>query len=315
MKIKRQIPNYYGYIMVVVAAAFWASLGVIARFIYAHEIDTFTLVTGRSLFSFILIAVFLLITNRDAIKIETNHIPKFMFFGIFGLASNFFCFLVAIKYTTVATASILLFTYPAIVCFVSAIIFKETLDRDKILALILTAIGCFFAIGGHAPKALNLNARGVLWGLGTALSMVVYTIYGNTLLKTYSSYTLCFWGFLFSALTFIVMRPMSIVYLFTSSAYSIFMIFIAALIPTFLAYTLYIVAVDLIGPSKASIMGNLEPVLAAVYSFVFLNETLTILQWVGILIVVFAVCLLSIKSQRTEPSRLETPSEVSEKMC
>lgn len=283
-----------GYFLAAIAAGCWATLGIIGRFIYATGLDTLTVVTGRAIFAFILTGVFLLLTRKDAIKINPRHLPHFFILGLFGLAGNFISFLSAIKYTTVATTTILLYTYPAIVNVTSALIFKEKLDAKKIVALAMTALGCFFAVGAYAPSSLKLNLPGVLFGLGTGSAMAFYSIYGKLIMKTYSSYTLSFWGFLFAALIFISVRPGSVANLAGSSAYSLFLVFLAALVPTLLSYGLYTIAVNDIGPSRAAITCTLEPVMAAVFSFLILGETMSLIQWLGIAVVVAGVCILNL---------------------
>jgi len=285
-----------GYIIAIIAAVCWASLGVIGRFAYSTGIDTLTMVTGRSAFACIMTGIYLSVFNRKALEINKHHLPHFLFIGCFGLAANYLCYLSSIKYTTVATSAVLLYTYPSIVSIVSVFVFNEKLDVRKTLALIFTTLGCFLAVGAYAPNTLDLNIKGILYGLGTGLAMAFYSIYGKMLMKNYSSWTISFWGFLFATLAFIAIRPASISYIFSASLYSVFLMFLLGLIPTLLAYGLYTVAVEEIGPSQAAITCTLEPVLASFFSFLILKENMTLVQWSGIFVVIGGVILIYMKT-------------------
>jgi len=72
--------------------------------------------------------------------------------------------------------------------------------------------------------------------------------------------------------------------------------FLLGLVPTLLAYGLYTVAVEDIGPSQAAITCTLEPVLASFFSFVILKENMTLVQWSGIFIVIAGVILIYMKT-------------------
>ena len=69
---------------------------------------------------------------------------------------------------------------------------------------------------------------------------------------------------------------------------------------TLAPFGLYLYGVNFIRSTRASITATLEPIVAAVVSYAFLNEVLTPLQIFGGALVIGAVILLQLKQERDE---------------
>lgn len=294
-----------GYLYALITAVSGATSGILGKYAYAAGVDTHTLVLGRGLFAFIIIAGFLCINRRDEIKIDYRHIPFFILSGVFGLAAIFVCYLSGIKYMSIAAITVLLYTNPIIVCLISAFLFNERIDTVKLLALLLTIAGCFFAVGAYNPEALNLNLIGTLLGFGSAIGMVIYSIYSKILLKSYSNFTIYFWSFLFASIAIFLFNPISLIKLISLPLKAKFIVFLAAFVPTLMTYGFYTMAVNEIGPSKAAITCTLEPAIAAIFSYFLFGEYLELIQWLGIIAVILGISLLHMPQYFT---RIETES-------
>ncbi len=281
-----------GYIFAVISAVSSAMLGIIARYAYSSGLDTFTVIVGRAIFAALFMGIYVAVTNKNAIKIELTDIPKFILIGCFGIALNFICFLSAVKYTTVTTVVVLVYTHPFMVNIASHLLFKEKLRAKTIAALILTLVGCFLAVGAYSPATIDLNLLGILFGFGSGCCTAFYTIYSKFLLRNYSSNTISLWGFVFAAAALILINPIGVKQVVIASYYSKILLIVLALIPTVLAYSTLTTSINIIGPSKTAIVKTLEPVIAAILSLVILGEKLTLLQWIGILLVIFGVGLI-----------------------
>jgi len=73
------------------------------------------------------------------------------------------------------------------------------------------------------------------------------------------------------------------------------------LLCTVLPFLLYNKGLTYMEASRASIISTLEPVVATIIGIAIFNESITVLKVIGILLVVFAVSMLS-KSKKSEPS-------------
>jgi DME family drug/metabolite transporter len=174
----------------------------------------------------------------------------------------------------------------------SHLLFKEKLRAKNVAALMLTLVGCFLAVGAYSPATIDLNLLGIVFGFGSGCCTAFYTIYSKFLLRDYSSHTISFWGFVFAAAALILINPIGLKQVVIASHYSKLLLIVLALIPTVLAYSALTTSIKIIGPSKTAIVKTLEPVIAAILSLVILGEKLTLLQWIGILLVIFGVGLI-----------------------
>ena len=69
---------------------------------------------------------------------------------------------------------------------------------------------------------------------------------------------------------------------------------ITVVLGTAVAFTAYLWGVDRIGPVRASLVGSLEPIAATAFSALIMGTNYTIIDLVGILLIVGAVVSISV---------------------
>jgi len=225
--------------------------------------------------------------------IKFKHLPAFICYGVFGTALNYLCFFYALKYTTVATTEILLYLYPVIVTVAGVFLFKEMLNSTKLTALAAALIGCFLVAGGYNRELLQLNAKGVAWGLGSGVTAAVAVLIGKWAVKRYSPWTTVLYAAGIAAVTLTGLVRGNIFQALDYPLPAWVAIFCIAWFPTLLAYTLFIASMRYIEASRASITATLEPVVAAAFAYFILGETLEPLQLLGGAMVLGAILTLS----------------------
>lgn len=100
--------------------------------------------------------------------------------GVVSLLFFTFCYFQAMNYMSLSAAAILLYTAPAIVTLLSALLFKERLTGLKLLAVLLAFLGCAL-VSGLGAGDMALSTAGILYGLGAG----VVTCYLPYLLYTH----------------------------------------------------------------------------------------------------------------------------------
>jgi drug/metabolite transporter (DMT)-like permease len=280
-----------GGLFILAAALLWSSLGVAGRFAFRAGVVPLEAAFYRAAISFASLLLFLIATDRRALRIRPEDLGFFAAFGFVGVAAFFVVYMTAISMTTVATAAILLYTAPAFVIVLSALLFGETLTTAKTIAVACAFIGCGLVGRGYDLASLRLNLPGVLAGLASGLAYALYTIFGKAALRRYTpvttlTYTLGF-GTIFlgtAALATGVIRRahpssgwVALVYL--------------AFVTTLLAQALYLAGLRYIEAGPASLLATVEPVAAAVLGYIVLGERLEGLQIAGGVLVVGAVML------------------------
>lgn len=282
----------FGYFLVLMAVIFWSGLGVIGKELYRLGADPLTVVAFRVLFALGLLLGTLGSVRPSLIRVRSRDLPLLALYGLVAIALNFSCYFYALKYTTVTTAIILVYTYPAIVVILSRFMFGEPLHRGKLLALGLTLAGVFFVAQGYALEQFKLNLKGALLALATACGIAFYNLMGKRLLRGIDSWTITFYGFLFGGLVLVGwwsgQAPGGLSYPLLVWA----LILVLALFPSILAYGLYLRALNHLEASRASIVATLEPVLASLLAFIVLHEPVEPLQAFGAALVLAGVLIL-----------------------
>jgi len=270
-----------GYLLAVVAAVLWATGGILGKFLYRYGADPLTVVTIRAVIAFVTLAAILSVVDRRLLRIRRQDIPFFALYGLVGVALNYACYFYALRWTAVATAVVLLYTFPALVTLLAALFLGERLDWVKGLALGLTLAGCFLVAQGYDLVALRLNLYGVLFGLGAGVTAAVYSLFGKKALQRYDSWTTVCCGFGFGALFLLVLRSPRTILAVSYPRPAWIAILALAWFPTLLAYALFMASMKYIEASKASITATLEPVVASLLAYLLLGEVMEWPQLVG----------------------------------
>ena len=133
---------------------------------------------------------------------------RFLFLGVIGIAgANFFLYY-AIGYMDAAVADLLQFLAPTLVACYMVARGRESLDRPRIVALVMSLAGCALALG-----AFSKNWAAPPLAMGSALFSAVcfasVLVYGKTLSARYPVWTYLYYGLFAATLFWAVARPCS----------------------------------------------------------------------------------------------------------
>jgi DME family drug/metabolite transporter len=295
-----------GYIYVILGASFLGTIGILARLIYLHEPDPLTVVTFRALIAFLLLFLTAILVNPDWLRIRKK---DFLFFAMYGLLSVTLCFLMffyAIKYTTVATATILLYTYPAFVVILSRFFLGEEFTKTKTLALLFTFLGCVLVIQIYDPAQFKLNLRGILYGLGAGLGAGLYSVFGKKGVTKYSSYTVVTYALGFGSFFLLIARRARNLVSVDYPPMTWLWIFALALFSTLVGYSLYTKGLRYLEAGRAGIAATWEVVVASVLAFIIFGETLAAIQIAGAFLIFVGIVIVRFHHSK-ETSKMTPP--------
>lgn len=294
-------------ISILLAGVLWGSMGLFVRGLNADNLASLEIVEIRTLFSSIIMGLFLLFYDRSLFKIRLKDIWCFIGTGVFSLTFFNVCYFQTILITSMSVAAILLYTAPIIVVLLSAVFFKEKITKNKVLAMILAFVGCVFVTGivggmlGGGVMGLSaqgiLPVRGILIGLGSGLGYALYSIFSRFALERgYKSMTISFYTFLFSLIaTCFLKSPVSVLQKIVSgnTQKDILLSVGIAVIATVLPYILYTFGLTKVENGKASIMASIEPVVATILGILVFSEHITWDGAVGMVMVLTAIVILN----------------------
>ena len=284
-------------IAVLVGATLLGSLGSWGRMVFRYEPDPMLVVTWRALIGAVGLALILGLARPELLRIRARDIPFFAVYGFLGVTLNFWFYFSAVKFTTLAIAITLLYTYPVFVALLSALFLDERLTRRTLVAIAITLAGSALVAQVHEADLFRVNLRGIIFGLLTGLSMAAYSIFGKRALARYASWTVVLYAFSAGGLFLTLMSGAQLARASGYPAAAWAWILALALIPSLGGYALYTLGLRDLPASRASIIATWEVVTAAVLGWVLFREHLTALQLLGAAL----VCLGIATIQRKHP--------------
>lgn len=277
------------------AALLWASIGLVARFLYGLGADPLFIVSARSvLATLIMVAFGAFRFFRHQVK--PKHILLGIGYGVVAIGTNFLFYFYAIRFTKVALAAAIIYVNPAFVMLLSRIFLKEKQDMKNWLALIIITIGIWLLVAIPYSLQISREILGIGFALGCAFSIAVYNVAGKKLLTHFSSWetlTLALFGG--SILLVTISAGLGVSWPRLPVTGWIGVLFLA-LFPTIFGYGLYLKAIKLIGPTHSSLLATIEPVFAAVLAWMVFHETLRPLQIIGVSFILLGAIVLQAKS-------------------
>lgn len=282
-----------GYLLVMLAAALWATLGVIYTMLARnYGIPPLAVAAFRAGFGGLLLLLGLLLLRPRWLRVSFRAWRVVMAYGVFGIALFYAAYVNAILQAGVAVAAVLLYTAPAWVALMAWRFLGEQLTRTHLVALLLTLVGCALVAQVYRPELLRVNVMGILWGLLSGLTYGLWSVFNKIGVRHTNPWTLQCYGMLVGAVALLLIQPMTPLQQALRTPVAIGWLVLMAIGPTVGASVAYAAGVRSVPVSVASLVATLEPVLAALLAYLLLGETLGIGQMVGGALILAAVWML-----------------------
>jgi len=301
----------FPYLFIMIGASLWGIIGIFVTYLYELGFTPTQVVAIRAISAAIFLVIYVFCKNYTLLKIHITDSKYFVGTGIVSIVFFNWCLFNAIQETSISIAAILLYTAPAFVTILSSVLFKEALTSRKVIALIVTLVGCSLVIGIFPSSNETISFIGFLFGLGSGLFYALYTIFGKFALKKYDSLTVTVYTFIFAA---VAITPFSNLFqsitLFSTTKVWISVIGLG-LFSTMLAYIMYTKGLQYVESSRASIIATVEPVVASILSFIIFQEKLVFWQYIGILMVITAVIIVQESPKKNRTSIIQKAHDIS----
>ncbi len=258
--------------------------GTLAPFVRNISVSSGELSLYRAVLAALLIGVFLLITKQ---KIPFKSLGRDLFLLLFsGIAMGFnWVFLFeAYKYTTVSVATLSYYFAPVIVTIVSTLLFREKLTTKQIICFLMSTLGLVL-ITGIGELGTGRHFIGILYGLGAACLYATVVLL-NKFIKKVGGIHRTFLQFLSAIM---ILLP----YVLLTDGISLGSLngigwanlLIVGLVHTGVTYCMYFSSLKELPGQKAAILSYIDPLVAVLISVTLLNETMTLSQVIGGLLI------------------------------
>ncbi|MBN1290839.1 MAG: DMT family transporter [Candidatus Latescibacteria bacterium] len=228
-----------------------------------------------------------------SIGLRLKHIPLIIVVSFFGFFLNMVTSLIGLSMSTASNMGIIFTTIPFFILIIS---FLSGIEKPTVPLV----FGIFIGMAG--VLMLSYDGSRISYNPGDMLILLscffwaIYTVYGKQLLNAYPPLLATAWVFLFAS---IFQLPLFFIQLSHQTWHTItpinwFNFLYAAIGSYFFAFGLYFYALHKIGPIRAGIYTNLEPVFTLIFAYALLGETITIFKISGFIIILTGIGITKI---------------------
>lgn len=214
------------------------------------------------------------LTRRDWLEL--------LFLGSVGTFLYQFCFVSAVKRTSVGNGSLIIGMSPIVIALLSAGVGHERIRPVRWLGIAVAMLGLYLVVG-HGIDLTGQTWRGDLLMMGGVVCWSIYSVASQGILKRHSP-------LLVIALTFSIGATLYVLTLIpflvdvdwrAISGFSWLMMLTSALLALNLSYWIWYTGLKRLGGSRTSVYSYLTPVVAMAVAAVWLGEPISANQVAG----------------------------------
>lgn len=311
---RKQDKKTFGILVTLIAGVCWGFSGACGQFLFDYKNATSNwLVPIRLLTAGAAVLLYLLLRNpKKVLEPWKNKKDAFDFiiFSIFGMTLCQYSYFRAIQYSNAGVATVLQYTGPALILIYVCFRSRRNPRAYEIAALILSLSGTFVLATHGDISSMALSGQAIAWGAMASLTLAVYSVQPERIIKKYGSLLPIGWAmFLGGLLMNVVFRPWTAVHVIIDTE-TILALIGVVLFGTIIAFSLYLQGMNLIGPTDAAMISCVEPIAAVLFSFFWLGEAFLPIDFFGMALTIGAVLFISLFKEK-EPSEVVLSPEQS----
>lgn len=267
-------PYRYFY-MAALAAAMMGTIGLIARY---SAIDPASLTFYRLGLGAVILAMYLAVTGQ--LRLLAGKPPVLVLVNGILLASFILCFLSAIQTISLTLAILLVYLAPALSAIIAHFLFAERLTSHSLLLIILAFLGFFmlqeFQLDSHVEQQ-----QGLWYALTSLITYTAFILLNKKVPPTLSLYHKSFYQLLVGSLCVV---PLMIHQPWPETDQWLWLV-IAGLFPGFLALVFALQAIQHLPTRVFGTLAYLEPVVVIIAAWLLFAEPMSVLQWLGAMLI------------------------------
>jgi len=290
-----------GFIYTTIGATLWGINGAFAEFLFLQKGVTSDWLTPYRL---LLAGVFLLVYlyAKDKNKIfdifrNTKDLIRVFVFGVFGMLGTQYTYFTTIQHSNAGIATVLQYFGPTLILLYVCFKEKRKPKPYEVVVLFLSLLGVFILATHLDKNTLKISSVALFWGMLSAITLVIYTVQPAEILKKYGTAVVIAWGMFIGGITLSITvkpweQPVKV------DIVVIVFLLLIVLLGSIFAFLFYLSGVGIIGPTKASMIACIEPVVATICSVVFLGNPFSFLDAIGFAFILSTVFIVAYISDR-----------------
>ncbi|HFH9940188.1 TPA: DMT family transporter [Streptococcus suis] len=286
-----------GTLITVIAGIAWGLSGVSGQYLMSRGVSVDMITSLRLLVSGLFLVGLAYATAKEqllAVLKDKNALLGIFIFAMLGLVLNQTAYLQAIYHTNAGTATVLQYLCPILVLAYTCLKDRQVPTGTEIISILLAIVGTFLIATHGQLNELSITPIGLFWGIFSAFTYALYIILPGKLIRLYGSMVVIGLGMLMGGIvvTLGVQTWKQSLPLDTGTAFGLLGI---VGVGTIFAYTAFLKGVSLVGPVNGSLLASIEPIASVFFAVWLVNEQFYTIDFVGMLLILLAVLLISLK--------------------
>ena len=291
-----------GYGMAFAAGTLFALNGTVSKVILKSGLSSLRLTEVRCTGALVGLALIVLATHPENLRTDRRELVRLILFGVFGVALVQLFYFLAIRRLDIGVSLVIQYLGPLIVALYARFVLKEHVRRRLWVALAAALAGLTLVV--DLWHGVSLDGLGVMWSLCSAVTFAGYMLFAERAVGNRDPVSLLCWGFLFATIFWAAVQPWwsfpfavpgrTVSLLGNLSgwhlpvwALMLWMVVLGTIVPFFLI----VGSMRHISATRAGITAMVEPVVASIAAYAWLDETLGAMQLVGGAIVLCGIVL------------------------
>jgi drug/metabolite transporter (DMT)-like permease len=288
--------------MVLLAACLFALNGTVSKVVLGSGISSLELTQVRSTGACAGFLLAVLVLRPGSLRVAPRELPLLALFGVAGVAFVQWFYFVAIHRLPLGIALLIQYLAPLLVALIARYGLHEPVRRRVWLALGLALTGLALVV--EVWQGLALDSLGVAASLGAACAYATYILMAERETIQRDPASLLFWGFFFGAVFWAVVQPIwgfpfgrlddsvsLLGNLDDRTAPTWLLMLFVVVVGTMVTFALITTALRHVSATRVGITATLEPVVASLVAWAWLDETFGAAQLAGGGVVLAAILL------------------------
>ncbi|WP_233079123.1 DMT family transporter [Rheinheimera soli] len=286
------LSSYRYFYMAALAAAMMGTIGLIARY---SAVDPASLTFYRLGLGAVILALYLAVTGQ--LRLLAGKPPVLVLVNGILLASFILCFLSAIQTISLTLAILLVYLAPALSAILAHFLFAERLT-SRTLFLIMLAFFGFFMLQEFQFDSRVEQQQGLWYALASLITYTAFILLNKKVPDAVPLYHKSFYQLLVGSLCVL---PLVANQPWPEADQWLWLV-IAGLFPGFLALVFALQAIQHLPTRVFGTLAYLEPVVVIIAAWLLFAEPMSVLQWLGAMLILASGVAQSWLSQSPKQS-------------
>jgi drug/metabolite transporter (DMT)-like permease len=291
--MKQRITNRkrLGVLSILGASIMWAIEPIFAKLSYQNA-DFLHTFAGRTIFCLLIIFLYVFFTDKKIFIVNKKYLPKLIYISLVATLFADLIYIFALTKIPVINAVLIGHMQPVfIIIFGFFVLKKDKITKFDYLGILFMIVAGIFVTTKTLGNlvALKFGTVGDLYVLLATIAWATTAIVARKYLKELNAGVIAFYRFLFAGIIFVIFM-LARQGIEITNIYQVVIGFVIGI-----GTILYYEGIRLIKAAQVSALELSTPFFAAIFGFIFLKEYITILQFIGILLLAGGIYFLSRK--------------------